>query len=69
MGEQQAWPTLREVMEEHVEKTLEETGWNVTHAARLLGIPRRTLQRMNQRRYGTVPRPKRPNYDSSRGGA
>jgi two-component system response regulator HydG len=43
--------SLREVEREMVIRTLEETGGNRTHAARLLGISRRTLQ-LKLKEYG-----------------
>jgi two-component system response regulator HydG len=43
--------SLREVEREMIVRTLEETGGNRTHAARLLGISRRTLQ-LKLKEYG-----------------
>jgi transcriptional regulator with PAS, ATPase and Fis domain len=34
---------LEDVVRMHVERVLEETGWNLTHAAKILGIDRSTL--------------------------
>lgn len=45
-------PTLDELERAHIERVLAETGGNVTHAAQLLGLDRRTLQRKMQRRSG-----------------
>lgn len=38
-------PTLEQVERAHIERVLAETGGNVTHAAEVLGLDRRTLQR------------------------
>ena len=38
-------PTLEQVEWEHIQRILADCDWNVTHAARLLGIDRRSLQR------------------------
>ncbi len=46
-------PTLREKMEEYVDEVLGLTGGNRTEAAEILGITRRTLQRMAARRRRT----------------
>ena len=45
--------TLREKSEEYVLEVLEYTGGNMTRAARILGITRRTLQRMAARKRET----------------
>lgn len=37
--------TLREVEHEHIDATLRRTGGNMTQAARMLGIDRRTMYR------------------------
>ena len=42
--------TLDEVIERHVARVLERTGGNHTRAARILGISRRTLHRMAERK-------------------
>jgi two-component system, response regulator RegA len=42
-------PTLDELERVHIARVLAETGGNVTHAAQLLGLDRRTLQRKLQR--------------------
>jgi two-component system response regulator HydG len=41
--------SLREVEREHIQRTLEEMGWNVTEAARVLGVNRVTLHKMIKR--------------------
>jgi len=43
-------PTLDEMVERYVAQVLRQTGGNRTSAARILGISRRTLQRMEERR-------------------
>jgi two-component system response regulator HydG len=43
--------SLKEVEREMILRTLEETGSNRTHAARILGISRRTLQ-LKLKEYG-----------------
>ncbi|MGH7742035.1 MAG: helix-turn-helix domain-containing protein, partial [Candidatus Eiseniibacteriota bacterium] len=43
-------PTLEEMTERYVAQVLRQTGGNRTVAARILGISRRTLQRMEERR-------------------
>jgi two-component system response regulator HydG len=43
--------SLKEVEREMILRTLEETGGNRTHAARILGISRRTLQ-LKLKEYG-----------------
>lgn len=40
-----AMPTLEQVEIAHIERVLRETDGNVTHAAEVLGIDRRTLYR------------------------
>ena len=48
-------PTLRDKMEEYIQEVLGRTGGNLTQAARILGVTRRTLQRMNaRRRVGSI---------------
>lgn len=42
-------PTLDEMIREHVFRVLEEAGGNKSEAARVLGVPRRTLYRMLER--------------------
>jgi len=44
------FPTLREKMDRYVIEVLEHTNGNLTQAARILGVARRTLQRMAARR-------------------
>ncbi len=39
------WPTLDDVQREHIRKTLEETGFNRSAAARMLGVDRKVLAR------------------------
>ncbi len=46
--------SLKEVEKEMILRTLEETGGNRTHAARILGISRRTLQ-LKLKEYGINP--------------
>jgi len=46
--------TLEEVKQEHIQRVLEKTGGNKTHAAEILGIDRRTLDRMGIRRRRRV---------------
>jgi DNA-binding NtrC family response regulator len=41
-----SWPTLRDLEREHVQRTLQHTGYNRQAAAALLGIHRQQLQRM-----------------------
>jgi len=48
--------TLRDMEKSHIERTLEETGWNFQQAAQLLGIHRNTL-RMKIREYGLEKAP------------
>ena len=52
-GSSDALPTLDSVVEEHVRRVLQLTGGNRTRAARILGISRRTLHRMDERRRGS----------------
>jgi len=40
-----AWPSLDDVQREHIRKTLEETAFNRSAAARMLGIDRKVLAR------------------------
>ena len=40
------WPTLAELEKRYVAQVLDRTGGNRTHAAAMLGVDRRTLQRM-----------------------
>jgi two-component system response regulator HydG len=49
--------SLKDVEKEMILRTLEETGGNRTHAARILGISRRTLQ-LKLKEYGIEPPPK-----------
>ncbi len=51
-------PTLDETVREYVLQILEEVGGNKTEAARVLGVPRRTLYRMLER-YGAIRARKR----------
>jgi two-component system response regulator HydG len=46
--------SLKEVEKSMILRTLEETGGNRTHAARILGITRRTLQ-LRLKDYGINP--------------
>jgi two-component system response regulator HydG len=46
--------SLKEVEKVMILRTLEETGGNRTHAARILGISRRTLQ-LKLKEYGINP--------------
>ena len=46
--------SLKEVEKAMILRTLEETGGNRTHAARILGITRRTLQ-LRLKDYGINP--------------
>ncbi len=48
-------PTLNELKRRYVQSVLEENGGNVSRAAAVLGVDRRSLYRMLQR-YGLVPR-------------
>jgi DNA-binding NtrC family response regulator len=48
-------PTLRELKRRYVRNVLEENGGNVSRAAAVLGVDRRSLYRMLQR-YGFAPR-------------
>jgi len=48
-------PTLEELKRRYVRGVLEESGGNVTRAASVLGVDRRSLYRMLQR-YGLMPR-------------
>ena len=43
------WPTLDEVQRRYIAKVLEHTGQNKTAAAAILGIDRRTIQRLSAR--------------------
>ena len=45
------WPTLDDVQREHIRKTLAETGFNRSAAARMLGVDRKVLARKIQK-YG-----------------
>jgi len=49
-------PKLDEVVERYVSQVLRQTGGNRTLAAKILGISRRTLQRMEERRRETQDR-------------
>jgi two-component system response regulator HydG len=52
-GTSRLFPTLRERIEEYVLEVIEYTGGNLTQASRILGVTRRTLQRMAARRRGS----------------
>jgi DNA-binding NtrC family response regulator len=43
------WPTLEELQRRYIERVLEHTGHNKTSAAAILGIDRRTIQRLASR--------------------
>jgi DNA-binding NtrC family response regulator len=43
------WPTLEELQRRYIERVLEHTGHNKTSAASILGIDRRTIQRLASR--------------------
>jgi DNA-binding NtrC family response regulator len=43
------WPTLEELQRRYIERVLEHTGQNKTSAASILGIDRRTIQRLASR--------------------
>jgi transcriptional regulator with GAF, ATPase, and Fis domain len=43
------WPTLEEVQRRYIARVLEHTGHNKTLAANILGIDRRTIQRLTAR--------------------
>jgi DNA-binding NtrC family response regulator len=40
------WPTLEELERRYIDRVLERTGGNKTSAAAVLGVDRRTLQRL-----------------------
>lgn len=44
-GDDHAVPSLERVEWEHIQRVLHDCGGNITHAARLLGLHRRSLQR------------------------
>ena len=48
-------PTLAELKRRYVQRVYEESGGNVSRAASVLGVDRRSLYRMLQR-YGVSPR-------------
>src|SRR5207247_6884909 len=48
-------PTLAELKRRYVHRVFEESGGNVSRAAQVLGVDRRSLYRMLQR-YGVTPR-------------
>jgi DNA-binding NtrC family response regulator len=52
IGSAEDSPTLADVERSHIERALRETGGNQTKAAKLLGIPRRTLVRKLSARRG-----------------
>jgi transcriptional regulator with GAF, ATPase, and Fis domain len=43
------WPTLEELQRRYIERVLVHTGHNKTSAANILGIDRRTIQRLASR--------------------
>ena len=53
-AEQEEWPTLEEVEKRYVARVLEHTGGNKQAAARLLGVDRKTIERM-MKRYNILP--------------
>jgi two-component system, NtrC family, response regulator AtoC len=48
-GRTGAWPTLAEMEERYIQEVIEATGGNITRAAEILGIDRRTLYRRMER--------------------
>jgi transcriptional regulator with PAS, ATPase and Fis domain len=46
------WPTLEELQHRYIERVLNHTGQNKTSAANILGIDRRTIQRLASREFG-----------------
>jgi DNA-binding NtrC family response regulator len=46
------WPTLEELQRRYIERVLQHTGQNKTSAASILGIDRRTIQRLASREAG-----------------
>jgi hypothetical protein len=46
------WPTLEELQRRYIERVLDHTGQNKTSAASILGIDRRTIQRLASREAG-----------------
>jgi Fis family transcriptional regulator len=46
---EEGWPTLDEVQRRYIARVLEHTGQNKTTAATILGIDRRTIQRLTAR--------------------
>ena len=46
------WPTLEELQRRYIRRVLEHTGQNKTSAAAILGIDRRTIQRLASRQAG-----------------
>jgi ActR/RegA family two-component response regulator len=46
------WPTLEELERRYVDRVLERCDHNKTDAANILGVDRRTLQRLLARRAG-----------------
>ncbi len=53
----QAWPSLEQVEWEHLHRVLHDCRDNISQAARILGIERRTLQRKLQKYAPTAPPP------------
>jgi transcriptional regulator with PAS, ATPase and Fis domain len=47
------WVPLDDMIETYVARVIEHAGGNLSHAARILGVSRRTLQRMAERRRRT----------------
>ncbi|MEM8678202.1 MAG: sigma-54 dependent transcriptional regulator [Planctomycetota bacterium] len=54
------WPTLATIEREHLEKTLKETFYNQSAAARLLGIDRKLLGRKIKKHQIVIPLSKPP---------
>jgi transcriptional regulator with GAF, ATPase, and Fis domain len=52
------WPTLEELQRRYIERVLEHTGHNKTLAASILGIDRRTIQRLASREAETDGKPR-----------
>ena len=58
---------LEDVEREHIRKALEGTDGNISHAARRLGLHRRTLQRKLQRLDGALTQPEEDDEVIERG--
>lgn len=56
------WPTLEELQRRYIERVLQHTGQNKTSAAAILGIDRRTIQRLASREADepALPQDRRP---------